>query len=158
MNRYRPLVALSVAGIFSAGTYYFWNLDNNGKKQEYLRNKTGLKVSPLPEDMSPFDPQDPKVQLALRLRQEGAILYSTDWCHPCDRQKDSFGEAKALLPNVDCSRLDGVRGFNPECFKVGIRTVPAWKRADGSFVSGEENLERLERSVLSSTSNLFKLN
>ncbi|KNC87388.1 hypothetical protein SARC_00480 [Sphaeroforma arctica JP610] len=148
----RRIAAFAAIGVVGTcvGAYVLQSTQQSSPSEP---KKKGLPVSQLPSDMSKYDPDDPMVQLALKLREEGAVLYTTDWCGPCKRQKDAFGDAQDLLPQVDCSRMDGRRGFKPECLKLGIRTVPSWKRSDGSFIPGDPNLNKLQKNMLSSSTN-----
>lgn len=67
--------------------------------------------------------------LALCLKDKGAIFYGAFWCSHCQDQKSAFGRSAKLLPYVECSTPDG-KGQLPVCDDAGIKSYPTWKFPD----------------------------
>lgn len=76
------------------------------------------------------------------ISDSGAKFYGAFWCSHCGEQKQIFGSAKQYLPYVECSSADG-RSQLEICNKEGIKGFPTWKFADGSELSGRQELETL---------------
>jgi hypothetical protein len=73
--------------------------------------------------------------LALHLQNSGARYYGASWCPACQTQSQHFGDAKALLPYVECS--PGGRGtpLASVCAERRIQSFPTWIIAGEYFES-----------------------
>lgn len=69
------------------------------------------------------------------IRESGATFYGAFWCPHCQEQKKEFGDAKDLLPYVECSTPDG-RGQTKVCEDAQITGYPTWVFGDGGRESG----------------------
>lgn len=76
------------------------------------------------------------------INDSGAKFYGTFWCSHCGEQKKMFGSAKQYLPYIECSSADG-RSQLEVCNREGIEGFPTWKFANGSELSGRQELETL---------------
>lgn len=84
--------------------------------------------------------------LATCLNESGSKFYGAFWCSHCNNQKALFGEAKELLPYIECSEADG-KSQTPICKANNINSYPTWVFADGTQVGGEQSFDSLaERS------------
>jgi len=81
--------------------------------------------------------------LAECLTARGAKLYGTYWCAHCTSQKKRFGEAFSEVDYVECAVRGKPREQTEECQEAGIAVFPTWVFADGSRVSGDQNLSSL---------------
>lgn len=81
-------------------------------------------------------------ELALCIKDSGAIFYGAFWCPHCNNQKDMFGKSAKLLPYVECSTPDS-RSQLTICKENEIEGYPTWEFADGERLSGEVSLETL---------------
>ena len=70
------------------------------------------------------------------LTDAGVVMYGTDWCSYCQRQKDLFGNSFRLIESVDCDRN------RQECVVAGVTGFPTWK-INGQLYPGLQSLERL---------------
>lgn len=70
------------------------------------------------------------------LRDSGAVMYGTEWCHVCKDQKELFGKSFDKVNYVDCDRQRDV------CLLVGVSGYPTWIIGGESY-SGVQSLERL---------------
>src|SRR3989338_9221800 len=76
------------------------------------------------------------------LGEKGATFYGAFWCPHCQNQKALFGNAKKLLPYIECSTID-VKGQTVFCSEKGIVNYPTWVFSDLSTSTGELSLETL---------------
>jgi thiol-disulfide isomerase/thioredoxin len=81
-------------------------------------------------------------QFAQCLSEKGAKFYGAFWCPHCQEQKRMFGKSVGLLPYVECSLPDG-KTQTQVCKDAGIESYPTWIFADGSKVTGEQQLASL---------------
>lgn len=81
------------------------------------------------------------------LGEKGATFYGAFWCPHCNNQKKLFGNAKRLLPYVECSTADG-NGRMPICDEKNVQSYPTWEFADGTRLTGEISLEELADKTL----------
>jgi glutaredoxin len=68
-------------------------------------------------------------------------MYGAYWCPHCIDQKNKFGEAKKLIPYIECD----AKGENPQtalCQEKGIKGFPTWE-INGKMLSGERSLDEL---------------
>lgn len=80
-------------------------------------------------------------RLAQHLTVNNAKMYGAYWCPHCIDQKNKFGEAKKLIPYVECD----AKGENPQtalCQEKGIKGFPTWE-INGKMLSGERSLDEL---------------
>ena len=80
-------------------------------------------------------------RLAQHLTVTNAKMYGAYWCPHCIDQKNKFGEAKKLIPYVECD----AKGENPQtalCQEKGIKGFPTWE-FNGKMLSGERSLDEL---------------
>lgn len=70
------------------------------------------------------------------LTEEGVVMYGTEWCSFCQKQKDYFGESFKLINFVDCDTK------KQDCLAAGIKGYPTWV-IKGAKYSGVQSLERL---------------
>lgn len=54
------------------------------------------------------------------LTENNAVMYGTDWCSFCSRQKDVFGSSFKEIRFVDCDRNQ------LECQNAGVTGYPTW--------------------------------
>ncbi|MFN3361538.1 MAG: vitamin K epoxide reductase family protein [Pseudanabaenaceae cyanobacterium] len=82
-------------------------------------------------------------QLARHLAQQGAKMYGANWCPHCHDQLEKFGEAKRLVPYVECSP-NGGPGTPPAkiCVDKKITSYPTWE-INGQFKVGVRSLQEL---------------
>ena len=80
-------------------------------------------------------------RLAQHLTATNAKMYGAYWCPHCLDQKKAFGDAKKLVPYVECDP----KGENPQpalCQQKGIKGYPTWE-INGKMLSGERSLDEL---------------
>jgi len=80
-------------------------------------------------------------RLAQHLTVTNAKMYGAYWCSHCLNQKSKFGEAKKLIPYIECD----AKGENPQtalCQEKGIKGFPTWE-INGKMLSGERSLDEL---------------
>ena len=80
-------------------------------------------------------------RLAKHLTTTNAKMYGAYWCPHCLDQKKAFGDAKKLVPYVECDP----KGENPQpalCQQKGIKGYPTWE-INGKMLSGERSLDEL---------------
>ena len=80
-------------------------------------------------------------RLAQHLTATNAKMYGAYWCSHCAEQKAIFGDAKKLIPYVECDP----KGENPQpalCQQKGITGYPTWE-IKGQMLSGRRSLEEL---------------
>lgn len=70
------------------------------------------------------------------LTQKGAVMYGTEWCGFCNKQKDVFGSDFKNVNYVDCDK------DKEECVSSGVRGYPTWK-INGELSPGLKSLEQL---------------
>lgn len=81
-------------------------------------------------------------ELAMCLKDQGAVFYGAYWCSHCQAQKKLFGSSVKLLPYVECSTVDG-NAQTQICIDKGVKSYPTWEFADGSRLTGEIPLAQL---------------
>ena len=84
----------------------------------------------------------PVAQFAQCLKDKGAVFFGAFWCPHCQAQEALFGEAKALLPYVECSTPDK-SAQTQICINKKITGYPTWEFADGSRETGEQTFVKL---------------
>ena len=67
---------------------------------------------------------------AICLKDKGANFYGAFWCSHCQEQKELFGEAKKLLPYVECASTDP-SGQTQICEDQKIESYPTWTFRSG---------------------------
>jgi len=83
-------------------------------------------------------------RLAQHLTVTNAKMYGAYWCPHCADQKSRFGEAKKLIPYVECATNppNGVKSEEELCKQKGITGFPTWE-INGKMLSGERSLDEL---------------
>lgn len=81
-----------------------------------------------PKEVGKFGP------FAQCIKDSGAEFYGAFWCPHCQDQKAAFGNAKKLLPYIECSNAD--RSQTQICIDKKIEGYPTWIFKDGSRLSG----------------------
>lgn len=98
--------------------------------------------------------------LALCLKEKGALFYGTFWCKYCQAQKKLFESSAQLIPYEECSTADG-QAQTQICKDKNITSYPTWIFADGSILKGVVSLEDLAEKTecsISSESETINLN
>ncbi|MBI2147341.1 thioredoxin family protein [Candidatus Woesearchaeota archaeon] len=72
------------------------------------------------------------------LTEKGVVMYGTDWCPHCQKQKKMFGGAFKNVLFVDCDK-------SPECDTVGVKAYPTWFVNGKLLDSGVQQLETLSK-------------
>ncbi len=85
-----------------------------------------------------FRPRTPGAfdEFAKCLNSEGVVMYGTEWCDFCQRQKDMFDGSFDLVNYIDCDRN------TPECNARGVEGFPSWD-IEGELYSGIMDLGEL---------------
>jgi hypothetical protein len=76
------------------------------------------------------------------LGDQGATFFGAFWCPHCAQQKAMFGSSVEFLPYKECSTPDS-KGQTQICIDAGIQSYPTWQFADGSRVTGVQELSTL---------------
>lgn len=79
--------------------------------------------------------------LAQCINDSGAKFYGAFWCPHCQDQKAAFGNAKKLLPYIECSNPN--KSMTQVCKDAGIEGYPTWLFPDGSKLTGNVELDIL---------------
>ena len=80
-------------------------------------------------------------RLAQHLTLTNAKMYGAYWCSHCQDQKKKFGEAKKLIPYVECDPK-GENSQTALCQQKGIQGFPTWE-INGKMISGDLPLDKL---------------
>lgn len=75
-------------------------------------------------------------EFAQCLTDKGAVMYGTDWCKYCQKQKEMFGEAFSNINYINCDENRAA------CELAGVRGYPTWE-INGRTYSGLQQLEEL---------------
>lgn len=75
--------------------------------------------------------------LACELNNDGWVLYGTDQCPWCIKQKEEFGDSFTNLTYINCKENMQV------CIDAGIESIPSWVSPNGTFHPGYHNLTKL---------------
>jgi hypothetical protein len=97
-----------------------------------LRNASDGTVSAVPTQYDEF---------AQCLSDAGAKFYGAFWCEHCKNQKDLF-ENSSKIPYIECSTPNR-QAQTQQCTDAGITGYPTWIFADGSQLSGSQELSVL---------------
>ena len=76
----------------------------------------------------------------------GAKYYGAFWCPNCKNQEALFGRSAKLLPRTECSTPDGKSQLQV-CTEAGITGYPTWTFADGTRVTGTQDLDALSEKT-----------
>lgn len=90
---------------------------------------------------SPLDP------FAQCLTQKGVKMYGASWCPHCKKQKDLFGRAFRNVSYIECAMPGNPQAQTLACRDAKIEGYPTWVFADGSRVSGEQELTDLAQKA-----------
>lgn len=75
------------------------------------------------------------------LADAGATFYGAFWCPHCQDQKELLNDSDTV-PYVECSTPDG-ESQTQVCIDAGITSYPTWRFADGSELTGVQQLSVL---------------
>ena len=75
-------------------------------------------------------------EFAQCITEKGAVMYGTDWCKFCKKQKEMFGENFKYVEYVNCDEQREV------CVEKGIQGYPTWHINEEVLV-GVQPLEKL---------------
>ncbi len=74
------------------------------------------------------------------LAQKGAVVYGTDSCEWCLKQKADFGNSWQFINYANCIK-------DPQrCVAAKIESTPTWIFADGKRIVGYQTLEKLSEA------------
>ena len=76
-------------------------------------------------------------ELARELAADGWVVYGTDQCGWCVRQREEFGDAFANVTYVNCMENRSA------CIDAGVQGIPCWASPNGTLHPGYHNLTRL---------------
>jgi hypothetical protein len=77
------------------------------------------------------------VAFAACLSEKGAVMYGTESCSWCQKEKDGFKNAWHLINYVDCIN-------DPkQCLALGIESTPTWIFPEGKKFVGYQGLKKL---------------
>lgn len=80
-------------------------------------------------------------KLAEQLTAKGWVLYGTNKCGWCIKQKEVFGDAFEYLNYINCNEDGEV------CTGVGIKGIPCWVSPNGTHHTGYQTIKRLSELV-----------
>lgn len=80
-------------------------------------------------------------ELADELTDDGWVLYGTDQCPWCVRQREEFVDAFGNLTYINCMENRSA------CIDAGIEGIPCWASPNGTLHPGYHNLTRLSGLV-----------
>jgi hypothetical protein len=89
------------------------------------------------------NPNDPRTKLAQCLTDKGAKMYGAYWCPHCSAQKKLFGRGFKMATYVECGVPGNQRAQSQVCKDAGVNNYPTWEFADGTRVTGEQDLSVL---------------
>jgi len=75
-------------------------------------------------------------EFAKYLKEQGAVMYGTEWCGFCNKQKELFGNSFKEINFVDCDKNQQA------CSEAGVTGYPTWKINNQNY-PGLQSLERL---------------
>lgn len=70
------------------------------------------------------------------LTDSGLIMYGTEWCGYCKKQKELFGDSFEFVNYIDCDKNGNT------CTSEGIKGFPTWK-INGENYPGVQSFENL---------------
>lgn len=70
------------------------------------------------------------------LTKNGAVMYGTDWCTYCQKQKSLFRKSFSYINYKNCDSNE------EECYKLGVSGYPTW-RINNTNYAGLQSLEKL---------------
>ena len=74
--------------------------------------------------------------LAGCLTEKGLVMYGTEWCGYCKKQKSLFGDSFTDVNYVDCEK------DRSKCVEAGVQGFPTWV-INGQLRPGVHSLEEL---------------
>ncbi|MCK4613526.1 MAG: right-handed parallel beta-helix repeat-containing protein, partial [Thermoplasmata archaeon] len=93
------------------------------------------------EELAEKSTEELTEELAEELTAQGWIIYGTDHCPWCVRQKEEFGDAFQHIDFVNC------RENSQACKDAGIKTIPCWVSPGGRHYPGYHDLSQLSAFV-----------
>jgi glutaredoxin len=82
-------------------------------------------------------------QLAQCLTDKGAKFYGAYWCPHCAEQKRILGDSMKKINYVECAIPGNQQGQTVPCQDAKIESYPTWVFADGSRVTGVQQVDTL---------------
>ena len=76
-------------------------------------------------------------ELARELTADGWVVYGTDQCGWCVRQKEEFGDAYGQITYINCMENRSA------CLDAGVQGIPCWASPNGTLHPGYHNLTSL---------------
>ncbi len=98
-----------------------------------------LNCTPTPN----YDTTPAKVQLAQCLAEKGAVMYGSEWCGWCSKQKKDFGEEAWEAFKNNYFNCEGSKDEQRLCDAKAIKSYPYWEFKDGKSRKGYQFLEDL---------------
>ena len=77
-------------------------------------------------------------ELAKCMASKGVVMYGTNWCSFCSRQKEAFGTSFQYIEFVDCEK------DSAKCSAQGITRYPTWE-INGQKYPGLKSLQDLSQ-------------
>lgn len=71
------------------------------------------------------------------LKEKGAVMYGTEWCPHCKKQKEMFEGSFEKAAYVDCDN------DRQSCDDAGVQGYPTWILSTGEKLVGTQKLENL---------------
>lgn len=88
------------------------------------------------QDVETTSLADDPAGLAKCLTEKGVVMYGTEWCGYCKRQKQAFGDSFQYVNYVDCDKE------KTRCAEAGVRGYPTWV-INGEISPGLKELSQL---------------
>lgn len=103
-------------------------------KLDYIINNIGSKTTNQPTTIQSANYDS----FAKCLTSKGFIMYGSQYCGFCNKQKESFGDSFRFINYVECSEEPG----QTKCREMNITGVPTWIYPINR-ISGVQTLEKL---------------
>lgn len=81
-------------------------------------------------------------EVALCLKEKGAVFYGAFWCPHCQEQKKLFGESMKHITYVECDP-EGKNAQPEKCDKVGVEAYPTWVIPGKEKLTGTQGVQKL---------------
>lgn len=101
----------------------------------FYGNYTGMFIST--ETVESLDMEYDIDSFASCLTERGAVMYGSEGCGFCKKQKDLFGDSFERIDYVECSKAGDA------CRSAGITGFPTWIINSVDFLVGFQELEEL---------------
>jgi len=77
------------------------------------------------------------------LTDKGVKMYGAYWCPHCKDQKEAFGDSFSKVNYIECATTGSPNVMTQACKDAGIEGYPTWEFADGSRVTGFQEMQTL---------------